>query len=146
MESRKRKRDDESFQTVVTFSAPHNRTFDRVLRGKCNFAGMEFESQLICSSVDQSFSEVKGLVRKKLGLSKDDHLGLVQLRDGREVDLEDGALRRSCPSLTFLISLIEDDYEAFRALSRVTPSLQVLVRVGDARPGVPEGSASSPRV
>lgn len=40
---------------------------------------------------DQSFAEVKAIVRKKLGLDANAKLGLVQLRDGREVDLEDGA-------------------------------------------------------
>lgn len=29
------------------------------------------------------------------------------------------------------ICYAEDDYEAFRALSQITPSLQVLIRVGD---------------
>ena len=39
---------------------------------------------------DQSFSEVNDLERKKLGLEKHTSVSLVQLRDGKEVDLEDG--------------------------------------------------------
>ena len=41
-------------------------------------------------ALDQTFSEVKALVRKKLGLDASQQLSLVQLRDGKEVDLEDG--------------------------------------------------------
>ncbi|EKM54578.1 uncharacterized protein PHACADRAFT_210377 [Phanerochaete carnosa HHB-10118-sp] len=91
MEGKKRKREDNQPLTVVTFLAPQSRTFDH-----------------------QSFSEVKALVRKKLGLDVSAKLSLVQLRDGKEVDLED-----------------EDDYEAFRALSRTIPNLHVIVRVGN---------------
>lgn len=42
-------------------------------------------------AVDHTLTQVKDLVRKKLGLGRNAKLSLVQLRDGKEVDLEDGA-------------------------------------------------------
>ena len=85
-------------------------------------------------------------MRKKLGLSKQTRLSLVQLRDGREVDLEDG---KSCQIMKVTVGTnvsTEDDYEAFRALSRTAPSLQVLIRIGDdVRGKQSEVSGSTPK-
>src|ERR1700677_1494955 len=39
---------------------------------------------------EQSLHETKVVVRKKLGLGHDAPIELAQLRDGREIDLEDG--------------------------------------------------------
>jgi hypothetical protein len=39
---------------------------------------------------EQSLHETKVVVRKKLGLGHDAPIELVQLRDGRKIDLEDG--------------------------------------------------------
>lgn len=40
---------------------------------------------------EQSLNEMRSVVRQKLGLSHDSPIELAQLRDGRRVDLEDGA-------------------------------------------------------
>jgi hypothetical protein len=40
---------------------------------------------------EQSLEETKDVVRRKLGLECDAPIELVQLRDGRRIDLEDGA-------------------------------------------------------
>ena len=40
---------------------------------------------------EQSLEETKDVARRKLGLERDAPIELVQLRDGRRIDLEDGA-------------------------------------------------------
>jgi len=43
---------------------------------------------------EQSLDETKDVVRKKLALGHDAPVELAQLRDGRRIDLEDGAFLR----------------------------------------------------
>ncbi|THH26914.1 hypothetical protein EUX98_g7274 [Antrodiella citrinella] len=70
MESRKRKRDDDASMTIVTFHAPGDRRFDRLLR-------------------ESSLDEMKTALRKKLKVSSDSNIRLAQLRDGVKIDLDD---------------------------------------------------------
>ncbi|KAH8108080.1 hypothetical protein BXZ70DRAFT_35097 [Cristinia sonorae] len=70
MDNRKRKRDDDASDTIVTFHAPGDRRFDRLLR-------------------DSSLDEMKNAIRKKLKVTSDSTIHLAQLRDGARIDLED---------------------------------------------------------
>lgn len=51
--------------------------------------GFETEPVFVVDE-EQSLDETKNVVRKKLGLGHDAAVELVQLRDGKRIDLEDG--------------------------------------------------------
>ncbi|TCD63041.1 hypothetical protein EIP91_006054 [Steccherinum ochraceum] len=70
MESRKRKREEDVSAALLTFHAPGDKRFDRLLR-------------------DPSLDEMKNAIRKKLKVSADSSIHLAQLRDGRKIDLDD---------------------------------------------------------
>ncbi|KAG2015748.1 hypothetical protein CC2G_008988 [Coprinopsis cinerea AmutBmut pab1-1] len=86
----KRKR-EEDYPRITYNAGP--RTFDRLFK-------------------EESLEEMKNVVRKKLGYSKDVSLQLAQLRDARTVDLED-----------------DDDFEAFCSAARTLPVIVVQVTV-----------------
>jgi hypothetical protein len=85
---RKRKRDADCPR--ITYHAPDDRTFDRLFT-RTPFLGCRFRPRLTTPS-DSSLAEMKASVRKKLTLPPDTPLQLVQLRNGRNIDLEDGQL------------------------------------------------------
>ena len=87
-------------------------------------------------AADHTLSQIKDLVRKKLGIGRSAKLSLVQLREGKEVDLEDGMFYFGLVAqYTAEQNMLEDDYEAFLALSKLIPTLHILIRVGEsARP------------
>ena len=66
------------------------RVFDRLFKGtELLLARISFV--LNASVEEQSLDETKNVVRKKLGLGYDTAIELAQVRDGRRIDLEDGA-------------------------------------------------------
>ncbi|KAI1796441.1 hypothetical protein LXA43DRAFT_1079598 [Ganoderma leucocontextum] len=115
MDGHKRKRDDDG--TVVTFYAP-DRTFARVYKG-------------------QSLEETKDLVRKKLGLSEDTFIRLARLHEGKVIELDDGeflmCFGRTVPHP---VLPLDEDFEAFRHLTRHVPTLDVSVFVGQNGPPI----------
>ncbi|KAI0790663.1 hypothetical protein C8Q75DRAFT_97517 [Abortiporus biennis] len=70
MESRKRKREEELEDTIITFYAPNNRTYERIFR-------------------DRSLDDMKHGIRKKLGIAKETEITLSQIRNGKRIDLDD---------------------------------------------------------
>lgn len=91
MESKKRKRENEDdAQAVLTFHAAGGRTFDRLFKGtfKVRWSSACIRTTSICT--DKSLQTLKDGVRKKLRVSEQTEVRLAQLRDGRQVDLDDG--------------------------------------------------------
>jgi hypothetical protein len=75
---------------------------------------------------EQSLDETKDVVRKKLGLGHDAAVELVQLRDGRRIDLEDGV--SSPQSFTKKSQFaLDDDFEAFKAVTKTSLHATVAV-------------------
>jgi hypothetical protein len=103
------------------------RAFDRLFKGK-NFHDLSNRVciELFVANEEQSLDETKNVVRKKLGLGHDAAVELVQLRDGKRVDLEDGV---SIPqSFTReLTPALDDDFEAFKALTKTSLHATVTV-------------------
>ncbi|KAH9945668.1 hypothetical protein B0H21DRAFT_424243 [Amylocystis lapponica] len=91
---------------VITFHAP-GKSFVRVFR-------------------DQSFDELKDIVRRKAGLPTGTVVRLAQFQRGTWIDIED-----------------DDDYEAFCALAHCNTSLEVSVAVGEAPHPFPELATES---
>ena len=69
------------------------------------------------------------MVRKKLGLGHDTQIELAQLRDGRRIDLEDGAFTPNRPSQTIYNFYLDDDFEAFKALTKTSLHATVAVTI-----------------
>ncbi|KAI0685202.1 hypothetical protein BC835DRAFT_1385537 [Cytidiella melzeri] len=93
MENRKRKREEDVEDTIITFHAPNGRTFSRVFKEK-------------------SLATTKETVRKKLALAPGVQFDLAQLRNGKAVDLEDDddfsafcALARTTTSLDVQVTV-----------------------------------------
>jgi hypothetical protein len=80
---------------------------------------------------EQSLDETKNVVRKKLGLGHDAAVELVQLRDGRRIDLEDGV--SSSQSFTKITQksqfALDDDFEAFKAVTKTSLHATVAVLI-----------------
>ncbi|KAH9961344.1 hypothetical protein BC827DRAFT_342753 [Russula dissimulans] len=76
---------------------------------------------------EQSLDETKVVVRKKLGLSHDAPIDLVQMRDGKKVDLED-----------------DDDFEAFKALTKTSlhATVAVIIPENESSPNSVDMNAS----
>lgn len=87
---------------------------------------------------EQSLDETKNVVRKKLGLGHDAAVELAQLRDGRMIDLEDGV--SSPRSFTKSQVALDDDFEAFKALTKTSLQATVVVIIPN------DGSSSPPPV
>ena len=85
MEGRKRKR--ESDPPRITFLSK-DRTFDRLFRG--DIRGLQTFSDSLFWSAEESLTQTKEVVRRKLGLEKNAVIHLAQVRDGRSIDLDDG--------------------------------------------------------
>ena len=73
------------------------------------------------------------MVRRKLGLSHDAPIELVQMRDGRKVDLEDGVSVQAV-QVEILKVVIDDDFEAFEALTKTLlhATVAVVIRENDS--------------
>lgn len=78
-----------------------NRTFARLFNGELFLLVRSHSSDI---DVEQSLSDTKDVVRKKLGLPMDADIRLSQLREDTVVDLEDGLCPR--PSATDATPLI----------------------------------------
>jgi len=76
---------------IVTFNNGE-RTFERIFKGECSLSSSwKFVADNCNYIIEQSLQEIKALIRAKLGLHADAALELAQVRDGRKIDLEDGA-------------------------------------------------------
>ncbi|KIJ67635.1 hypothetical protein HYDPIDRAFT_38120 [Hydnomerulius pinastri MD-312] len=69
---------------------------------------------------EHSLEQTKDIVRRKLGLSSETNVKLQQIRSGKFIDLED-----------------DDDFDAFRALAKSVPAVDVQVTVGGSSPARP---------
>ncbi|KDQ21923.1 hypothetical protein BOTBODRAFT_50448 [Botryobasidium botryosum FD-172 SS1] len=108
--SKKRKRDSmgEAQETIITYYAP-GKTFDRLFK-------------------ETSLEETKQVVRKKLKLSQDAPLHLLQLRGEKCIELED-----------------DDDFDAFRTLALSSISVDVRVSVPESSTNGPGNPPETPR-
>ena len=64
---------------------------------------------------ETSLASTKDIVRKKLALKSNEKVELSQLRNGRVIDLEDGAFPWFSSLLQFDDSGLDDDFAAFQA-------------------------------
>ena len=91
---------------------------------------------------------MKDVVRKKLGVSTSTPVYLSQLRDGRKVDLEDGNTAQTSSRVhnSFsLLSLIDDDFEAFSSSAYHGLTARVKVTVGVESSATAEKGNQSPQ-
>lgn len=89
-ESRKRKREDDPPR--VTFTTP-NRTFERLLKGEWKVLAPVKRITFLTStssSIESSLESLRAAVVRKLDLGGAALLGFSQVRDGKQIDLEDG--------------------------------------------------------
>lgn len=93
---------------------------------------------------DDSLNAMKRGIRRKLGASQEAEFRLAQLREGREVDLEDGMYNSTFFSAASQPEArIDDDFDAFRVQATMHHSLEVKITFLRALPRqIPTGDLS----
>lgn len=149
---KKRKRESSvTGDTIITYYAP-DKTFNRLFKGLASFSK---NSALMspphisrgrfyfCFCLESSLEETKEVVRKKLKLSHDAPLQLLQLRGDKCIELEDGMY--TSRSYSYLLQVVklwltscvlfsseDEDFDAFRTLALSSTSLDVRITLAQS--------------